>query len=120
MKIDPALASAVILSTITDAFGFLSFLGLATLYLIFQNAIGVSIAAATGLSPLMGLIGGSVTLSGGHGNGATYSDLFINEYGMPGSVFELAMAAATLGLILGGKPLFTISLLVLLTVWKIN
>jgi len=80
----------------------LLFLGVATLYLIFQNAIGVSIAAATGLSPLMGLIGGSVTLSGGHGNGATYSDLFINEYGMPGSVFELAMAAATLGLILGG------------------
>ena len=34
MKIDPALASAVILSTITDVFGFLSFLGLATLFLI--------------------------------------------------------------------------------------
>ena len=48
------------------------------------------------------LIGGSVTLSGGHGNGATYADLFINDYGMHSSVFELAMAAATLGLILGG------------------
>ena len=34
MKIDPALASAVILTTITDVFGFLSFLGLATLFLI--------------------------------------------------------------------------------------
>ncbi len=33
-KIDPALASAVILTTITDVFGFLSFLGLATLFLI--------------------------------------------------------------------------------------
>ncbi len=34
LKIDPALASAVILTTITDVFGFLSFLGLATLFLL--------------------------------------------------------------------------------------
>ncbi len=34
LKIDPALASAVILTTITDVFGFLSFLGLATIFLI--------------------------------------------------------------------------------------
>ncbi len=34
LKIDPALASAIILTTITDVFGFLSFLGLATLFLI--------------------------------------------------------------------------------------
>ncbi|CAM3826646.1 Sodium/glutamate symporter [Rheinheimera salexigens] len=78
------------------------FLGITTVYLLFQNAVGVSIAVATGMEPLMGLIGGSVTLSGGHGNGATYADLFINEYGMQSSVFELAMAAATFGLILGG------------------
>ncbi|WDD96759.1 sodium/glutamate symporter [Thalassomonas actiniarum] len=78
------------------------FLGIATIYILLQNALGISIAAATGLTPLMGLIGGSVTLSGGHGNGATYADLFISEYGMPGNVFELAMAAATFGLILGG------------------
>ena len=34
MNIDPALASGVILTTITDVFGFLSFLGLATILLI--------------------------------------------------------------------------------------
>ncbi|ASP48588.1 sodium/glutamate symporter [Cognaticolwellia beringensis] len=78
------------------------FLFTATLYLLVQNAIGISLATATGLNPLMGLIGGSVTLSGGHGNGATYADLFINEYNMHSSVFELSMAAATLGLVLGG------------------
>lgn len=78
------------------------FLGVATLYLLIQNALGVSLAMASGIEPLMGLIGGSVTLSGGHGNGATYADLFIAEYGMPSSFFELAMAAATLGLVLGG------------------
>ena len=78
------------------------FLGIATVYLLFQNAIGVSLAMASGMNPIMGLIGGSVTLSGGHGNGATYADLFISEYNMAGGIFELAMAAATLGLVLGG------------------
>ncbi len=78
------------------------FLGVATLYLLVQNAVGISLAIGAGMDPLMGLIGGSVTLSGGHGNGATYADLFISEYNMPSSVFELAMAAATLGLVLGG------------------
>ncbi len=78
------------------------FLGVATLYLFIQNAIGVSVALATGMDPLMGLIGGSVTLSGGHGTGATYADLFVAEYSMKSGVFELAMAAATMGLVLGG------------------
>jgi magnesium transporter len=33
MKVDPALASAVFITTLTDVFGFFSFLGLATLML---------------------------------------------------------------------------------------
>ena len=33
VKIDPALASSVFVTTITDVFGFLSFLGLASIYL---------------------------------------------------------------------------------------
>ena len=33
MKIDPALASSVIITTFTDVFGFLSFLGLGTLFI---------------------------------------------------------------------------------------
>ncbi|GAC16889.1 sodium/glutamate symporter [Aliiglaciecola lipolytica] len=78
------------------------FLAIASIYLIVQNAVGVSLAYATGLQPLMGLIGGSVTLSGGHGNGATYADLFIQQFNMHSSVFELAMATATIGLFLGG------------------
>jgi magnesium transporter len=34
MKIDPALAGTVILTTVTDIVGFVSFLGLATMFLI--------------------------------------------------------------------------------------
>jgi len=78
------------------------FLAVASLYLVVQNAIGITYALSTDMEPLMGLIAGSVTLSGGHGNGATYADLFINEYNMPTNIFELAMASATMGLILGG------------------
>jgi magnesium transporter len=33
LKVDPALASSVFITTLTDMFGFLSFLGLATLFL---------------------------------------------------------------------------------------
>jgi magnesium transporter len=33
MKVDPALASSVFITTLTDMFGFFSFLGLATLFL---------------------------------------------------------------------------------------
>ena len=33
LKIDPALASAVFITTLTDMFGFFAFLGLATLFL---------------------------------------------------------------------------------------
>jgi ESS family glutamate:Na+ symporter len=78
------------------------FLAVASLYLLVQNAIGITYALSTDMNPLMGLIAGSVTLSGGHGNGATYADLFINEYNMQANTFELAMASATMGLILGG------------------
>jgi magnesium transporter len=34
MNIDPALASGTILTTVTDVIGFLSFLGLATIFLL--------------------------------------------------------------------------------------
>jgi magnesium transporter len=37
MKVDPALASSVFITTLTDVFGFLSFLGLATIFLQFLH-----------------------------------------------------------------------------------
>ena len=35
--------------------------------LVMQNAIGIGMASLLGLDPLMGLLAGSITLSGGHG-----------------------------------------------------
>ncbi|MBU0554309.1 sodium/glutamate symporter [Myxococcota bacterium] len=77
------------------------FLGVASLYLIVQNGVGVSLAFLTDLHPLQGLIGGSITLSGGHGTGATYADIFKGVHNLQGAM-ELAMASATFGLVLGG------------------
>ncbi|MFP1557752.1 sodium/glutamate symporter [Escherichia coli] len=58
------------------------------------------------LNPLMGLLAGSITLSGGHGTGAAWSKLFIERYGFTNAT-EVAMACATfdctvLGGLIGG------------------
>jgi magnesium transporter len=40
LKVDPALASSIFITTLTDVFGFLSFLGLGTLFLRFLHQAG--------------------------------------------------------------------------------
>lgn len=77
------------------------FLAVASFYIILQNGVGVALATALGLDPLMGLIAGSITLSGGHGTGAAWSQTFQEVYGLE-NVLEIAMASATFGLIMGG------------------
>ncbi|UNA33352.1 hypothetical protein LOF13_15310 [Klebsiella pneumoniae subsp. pneumoniae] len=51
--------------------------------LLLQNALGIGMATLLGLDPLMGLLAGSITLSGGHGTGAAWSKLFVERYGLP-------------------------------------
>ncbi|NMU24765.1 sodium/glutamate symporter, partial [Vibrio parahaemolyticus] len=77
------------------------FLVVASVYILIQNAVGVSLATALGLDPLMGLIAGSITLSGGHGTGAAWSQTFQEMYGLH-NVLEVAMASATVGVGMGG------------------
>ncbi len=69
--------------------------------LVVQNAMGIGLATALGLDPLMGLLTGSITLAGGHGTGAAWGATFSEQYGLA-SASELAMASATFGLVLGG------------------
>ncbi|MEX3020533.1 sodium/glutamate symporter [Kluyvera sp. STS39-E] len=69
--------------------------------LLLQNALGIGMAKLLGLDPIMGLLAGSITLSGGHGTGAAWSKLFIERYGFSNAT-EVAMACATFGLVLGG------------------
>lgn len=77
------------------------FLAIASFHIIIQNGIGVSLASVLRLDPLMGLVAGSITLSGGHGTGAAWSQTFQDVYGLD-NVLEIAMASATFGLIIGG------------------
>ena len=76
-------------------------LGAVVVALVLQNVVGVAIAIGLDLNPLMGILGGSATLAGGHGTGAAYGQVFGEVNGLQGAV-EVAMACATFGLILGG------------------
>ena len=46
------------------------------LYLVLQNGLGLIAALSMDLHPLVGLLGGSITLSGGRGTGAAYASQF--------------------------------------------
>ncbi|HEJ9551317.1 TPA: sodium/glutamate symporter [Proteus mirabilis] len=69
--------------------------------LLVQNTVGIALAEMLGLDPLMGLLAGSITLSGGHGTGVAWGKTFVESYGFM-SASEVAMACATFGLVLGG------------------
>ena len=70
-------------------------------FLFLQNGVGLLVAKLFGLDPLIGLLAGSITLSGGHGTGAAWSAVFAEKYGMTNAK-DIALACATFGLILGG------------------
>ncbi len=58
-------------------------------------------AKMMGLDPLIGLLGASISLSGGHGTGAAWGRVFAERHGLAAAT-EIAIACATFGLILGG------------------
>lgn len=78
------------------------FLFVVTGLLFLQNIIGVLVASGMGENPLMGLLGGSITMSGGHGTGSAWADIFKVEPYKYAPAMEVAMACATFGLVMGG------------------
>ena len=72
-----------------------------TIYLAIQNMIGASMAYLLDLHPAIGLITGSITLSGGHGTGTAWAERFVEVQNLTGAI-ELAVASATFGLVIGG------------------
>jgi ESS family glutamate:Na+ symporter len=83
------------------------FLLVCTVFIVIQNAIGIAAARALDLHPVVGLLGGSITLTGGHGTGGAYAARFGETMNLQGAM-ELTMACATAGLVLGsllGGPL---------------
>ena len=47
-------------------------------FLVIQNATGALVAALLGFKPLAGLLGGSVSLSGGHGTTIAWAPVFLS------------------------------------------
>ena len=70
-------------------------------FIIVQNAVGFGVAKLLDLHPIFGLVGGSITLVGGHGTGAAYAERFAEVNNLQ-TVMELSMTVATIGLIIGG------------------
>lgn len=70
------------------------------IFLVFQNIIGLSIAKSMGFEPFFGLLGGSISLAGGHGTSIAWGEIATDK-GIEGAA-EFGIACATFGLILGG------------------
>jgi ESS family glutamate:Na+ symporter len=76
------------------------FFVLSSLMAVMQNVLGVGVAYALGQHPLMGVLAGSVTLTGGPATGLAFAPLF-ESAGVPGAA-TLAVAAAMAGIVAGG------------------
>lgn len=74
---------------------------LASVLAAVQNGVGVGVAVAMGEHPMLGLLAGSITMTGGHGTGAAFGKLIEERYQFPGAL-TVALAAATFGLVSGG------------------
>jgi ESS family glutamate:Na+ symporter len=68
-------------------------------YMVVQNLTGISVAAAFGLAAPIGLLGGSVSLIGGHGTAIAWAPRIAADYGIANAM-EVGIACATFGLIL--------------------
>lgn len=76
------------------------FFAFSTLMAVGQNVLGAATAWALGQNPLMGVLAGSVTLTGGPATGLAFAPLF-EKAGVPGAA-TLAVAAAMVGIVSGG------------------
>lgn len=82
------------------------FLIIAVILVLAQNILGVVAANAIDVNPLLGLVAGSVAMTGGHGASGAFGPL-MEANGLEGGL-SIAMACATFGLVAGsiiGGPL---------------
>jgi ESS family glutamate:Na+ symporter len=68
-------------------------------YMFLQNLTGISVASLFDLPTPVGLIGGTVSLIGGHGTAIAWAPRIAEDYGI-GNAMEMGIACATFGLIL--------------------
>ncbi len=75
-------------------------LGLATALAVLQNLVGGAVARLLGVTPLLGVIAGALTLAGGPATGLAFAPLF-ERAGVSGAA-TLAIAAAMTGIVAAG------------------
>jgi glutamate:Na+ symporter, ESS family len=68
-------------------------------YMFLQNLTGISVAALFGLPTAVGMLGGTVSLIGGHGTAIAWAPRLAEQYNI-GNAMEIGIACATFGLIL--------------------
>lgn len=68
-------------------------------FMFLQNLTGIAVASAMGLERIVGLLGGSVSLLGGHGTTIAWAPIFIESHGIT-NASEIGIACATVGLVL--------------------
>ena len=69
-------------------------------FIVIQNAVGVGLAVALDQNPLLGLVAGSITMTGGHGTAGSWGPR-LEELGFT-EASGLGIACATFGLVAGG------------------
>lgn len=68
-------------------------------YMVVQNLTGLTVAKFFGLQSQVGLLGGSISLIGGHGTAIAWAPKVAQQYGISNAM-EIGIACATFGLIL--------------------
>ena len=72
-----------------------------SVFIILQDTVGVTMAKMIGLDPMLGLVTGSIALTGGHGTAGAWGITLEEQYGVAGAT-TLGIAVATYGLVAGG------------------
>jgi len=71
-------------------------------YMFLQNLTGITVASLFGQDSRIGLLGGTISLIGGHGTAIAWAPRFVEEYGVENAM-EIGVACATFGLILASS-----------------
>src|SRR6185503_10950500 len=76
------------------------FFAFSAVFAVFQNVLGIAVAKVFGLNPLVGILAGSVALTGGPATALAFGQSF-EQWGVAGAP-ALGVAAAMFGIVAGG------------------
>jgi len=74
---------------------------LAIVFMFLQNGMGVLVASLSGLDPVVGVVGGTISMAGGPGTAVAWGQVLQTDYGID-SAINIGTAFATMGMVLGG------------------